>query len=206
MTVLTPLTLGQVTFATYEIPQRINFGGQQALSVKQLVGGQRVVDAMGRVDDDISWSGLFFGTTALFRARFLDNMRVQGLPLTLTWSQFSYSVVIKDFKPNYERSYQIPYSIVCQVVQDLTKPIPILVPASYNDAVQALLTEAQDLAILANQTNVTSAIAALAVAINAIPDLNLATEAQLATVVTPLLIAQNSVTSAITSLNGVLFT
>lgn len=199
------LTLGQVTFATYEIPQTINFGGTQALSVKQLVGGQRIIDAMGRVDDDITWSGLFFGSTATFRARFLDYMRIQGLPLPLTWSQFSYSVVIKDFKANFERNYQIPYSITCTVIQDLTAPIPILVPVGYNDAIQVLLAEAMDLALLINNGGVTAAMAALAASINLIPNLGLATSAQIASVVSPLLNAQNVVANAITLTSGSLF-
>jgi hypothetical protein len=202
---MTTLTLGQITFSTYEIPNNINFGGDQALSVKQLVGGQRVVDAMGRLDDDITWSGIFFGSTALYRARFLDQMRIQGLIMPLTWSLFSYSVVIKSFKPSFERTYQIPYSITIQVVQDLTKPIPILLPASYNDAVQNLLDQANDLALIASNANVTSALLALSLAINAVPDLSLATTQQIASIVTPLLAAQNTVSGVISSLNGALF-
>lgn len=198
MSLFTPtLTLGPITFTTYEIPAHINFGGMQALSVKQLVGGQRIVDAMGVVQDDITWSGIFFGTTALFRARFLDGLRSQGLALPLTWSQFSYSVVIKDFKASYERDYQIPYSITVSVIQDLTIPIPILIPASYNDSVQVLLAQANDLALIAQNANVSTALLALNLAVNAIPDIGLATAQQLATVVAPLLQAQTVVASAI---------
>lgn len=200
----TTLTLGPVTFETYEIPQSINFGGDQALSVKQLVGGQRIIDAMGRIDDDITWSGIFFETTANFRARFLDQMRTGGLPWKLTWSQYSYSVIIKSFKASFERTYQIPYSITVTVIQDLTKPIPILVPTGYNDAVQNLMTEALDLALLASQANVTTALAALAAAINLIPDLTTATDAEIATIVTPLLIAQGVTLSAISTVEALI--
>ena len=201
----TTLTLGSVIFSSYEIPQRINFGGSQALAVHQLVGGQRIIDSMGRLDDDISWSGIMFETTAVQRAKFLDQMRTGGLAWNLSWSSFSFSVVIKDFRANFERTYQIPYSITVTVIQDLTKPIPILVPTGYNDAIQDLLTQAQDLALLASNANVTSALALLAVAINNIPNLGFATEAQLASIVTPLLNAQGITTSAITSLNGLIF-
>ena len=202
---MTTLTLGQVTFSTYEIPQNINFGGDQALSIKQLVGGQRVIDAMGRVDDDITWSGLFFGSTSTFRARFLDTMRIQGLPLPLSWSQFNYSVVIKSFKASFERTYQIPYTITVSVIQDLSFPIPILLPVGYNDAVQNLMDEALDLATIAANPGLSSALAALAFALNAIPDLGLATAAQLASVVVPLLNAQSVVAGAISSTSGFLF-
>ncbi|MDE2024865.1 MAG: hypothetical protein KGJ07_00050 [Patescibacteria group bacterium] len=202
---MTTLTLGPVTFATYEIPPKINFGGDQMLSVKKLVGGQRIIDAMGRDDDAISWSGLFFGSTALARARFLDGMRVQGLPLLLTWSQFSYSIVIRSFKPSFERTYQIPYSITCEVIQDLTKPIPILLPVGYNDAIQNQLAEAMDLALIASNPSVSNSLALLSVAINAIPDLGLATSEQLATLLTPLSNAQSATSAAIASLSGSLF-
>lgn len=202
---MTTLTLGPVTFANFEIPEHINFGGAQSLSVKQFVGGKRVIQAMGRVDDDITWSGLFFGSTATFRAKFLDGMRVQGLPLPLTWSQFAFNVVIKEFKPLFQRTYQIPYSITCTVVQDLTKPIPILLPNGYNDAVQGMMAEAFDLALIASNANVTTALAALAVSINAIPDLGLATDAQLASIVSPLVTAQSATLSAITLTEGLLF-
>ena len=202
---MTTLTLGQVTFSTYEIPQNINFGGDQALSIKQLVGGQRVIDAMGRIDDDITWSGLFFGSTSTFRARFLDTMRIQGLPLPLAWSQFNYSVVIKSFKASFERTYQIPYTITVSVIQDLSFPIPILLPVGYNDAVQNLMDEALDLAPIAANPGLSSALAALAFALNAIPDLGLATAAELASVVAPLLNAQSVVSGVISSTSGFLF-
>lgn len=202
---MTTLTLGQVTFSTYEIPQNINFGGDQALSIKQLVGGQRVIDAMGRIDDDITWSGLFFGSTSTFRARFLDTMRIQGLPLPLAWSQFNYSVVIKSFKASFERTYQIPYTITVSVIQDLSFPIPILLPVGYNDAVQNLMDEALDLATIAANPGLSSALAALAFALNAIPDLGLATAAELASVVAPLLNAQSVVSGVISSTSGFLF-
>ena len=202
---MTTLTLGPVTFSTYEIPPKINFGGDQALAVKQLVGGRRIVDAMGRIDDDITWSGLFFGSTAVFRARFLDTMRIQGLPLLLTWSQFSYNVVIKSFKPSFERTYQIPYSISCQVIQDLSFPIPILLPVGYNDAIQTQIALALDLAQIVNNPSVTNSLAALAAAINLVPDLGLANTAQIATIVSPLLAAQSTVKGAINSLSGLIF-
>ncbi len=198
---MTILRLGQVTFANNEIPERINFGGDQSLSVKQLVGGQRIVDAMGRVDDDISWSGLFFGSTATFRARFLDTMRTQGAKIPLTWSQFSFLVVIKSFKPSFERTYQIPYSITCTVVQDLTKPFPFLLPVGYNDAILNQITAANDLASLINNPSVSNAMTALNAAINAIPDFNIASDSQIATVLSPLITAQATVNTAISALS-----
>lgn len=173
------LKLGEVTFANDEIPESINFGGDQSLSVKQLIGGKRVVNAMGRIDDDISWSGLFFGATATFRARFLDGMRILGNPLPLTWSQFNYIVVIKSFRAQFERTYKIPYTITVTVIQDLDKPLNQLFPVGYNDAILNQLSEAQDLATVISNPNITNSLAILATSLNNVSDFNILTDADL---------------------------
>jgi len=196
------LTLGPVTFANYEIPPSINFGGAQALSVKQLVGGMRVVDAMGRIDDDITWSGLFFGSTATFRARYLDYLRVQGNPMPLTWSQFNYQVVIKDFKCNFERTYQLSYTITVQVIQDLNKPFPTLLPVGYNDAISNLLVEANDLANAIANPSISNDLAILSAAINALPSVVDASQAQIADLLADIATTQGAVTAAINAIGN----
>jgi hypothetical protein len=190
------LTLGPVTFANFEVPERINFGGAQALSVKQLVGGARIIDAMGRIDNDISWSGLFFGSTAMYRAQYLDTLRTQGAPLPLTFANFNYSVVIKEFSCSFERTYQMPYRITCTVIQDLNKPISMLLPVGYNDAINNIMTEANDLALLIANPSISSAMALLSAAIQAIPSIQNASRTDLIPVVNQLVLTQNAVTSA----------
>lgn len=199
------LTLGQVTFANFEIPERINFGGTQSLSVKQLVGGLRVIDSMGRIDDDITWSGLFFGSTATFRAQFLDGMRVAGQQLNLNYSQFNYNVVIKDFKASFERFYQIPYTITVTVVQDLNKPFPVLVPVAYNDVIINAQVEANDLAQAINNPSIINQLAVVSAAINSVPSLSNATAAQIASIVQPLNTLEQTTAGAISTLSSSIF-
>ena len=198
-------TLGSVTFANYEIPNSTNFGGAQALSVLQLVGGRRIIDVMGRIDDDISWSGRFRGTTAVFRAKFLDTMRVQGMQIPLTWDQFNFMVVIEHFSASFERFYEIPYSINCKVVQDLNKPFPVLVPVAYNDAILNLLTEANDLAVEIANPSITSAMAILSDTINNVGSFTNATNAEIATVSIAVASTEEVVSSAISSLSAEIF-
>lgn len=180
------LTLGPFTFANYEVPSSINFGGEQSLSDKKLVGGKRSIDAMGRVDDDITWSGMFRGSTATFRARFLDGLRTKGDQLALTWSQFNYNVVIKSFRCSFNAFYEIPYTITVSVIQDLNKPFPVLLPVAYNDAISAAMVEARDLAATIADPSISSALALLSVTINAIPSISNATSSVLATITGPL--------------------
>ena len=112
------LTLGPVTFSSFEVPERIGFGGGQKLTVHQLPGGTRVVDAMGRDDAQVVWSGAFSGADAADRMRVLDALRVAGIALPLTWDAFFYTVIISQFQVEYTTPWWITYRMVCTVVQD----------------------------------------------------------------------------------------
>jgi hypothetical protein len=112
------LTLGPVLFSGFEIPPFLSFGGAQRLAVHRLPGGARVIDAMGRDDATISWSGIFTGAQASERALLLDTLRGAGLTLPLSWDVFYYSVVISEFTAEYQAGWWIPYRLSCTVVQD----------------------------------------------------------------------------------------
>jgi hypothetical protein len=112
------LLLGPIVFHDFEIPSGINFGGRQRMAVHWLPGGTRVIDAMGRDDAQISFSGVFSGSDATWRARSLDELRVAGIALPLTWDVFFYTVLIAEFRADYRSGWWIPYRIVCTVLQD----------------------------------------------------------------------------------------
>lgn len=112
------VTLGPVQFQGMEVPDQINLGGEQQLVVHKLIGGQRVVQALGRDDADLSWSGFLEGPSAESRAIQLDRLRQSGQQLTLAFGQQSFSVVVRHFAGTYKRRNWIPYSITCVVVQD----------------------------------------------------------------------------------------
>ena len=72
----TSVILGPVLLRDFEVPERISFGGRQAIVVHRLPGGARVIDAMGRDDAEIAFSGIFSGPDATRRARTLDRAEV----------------------------------------------------------------------------------------------------------------------------------
>lgn len=123
------------TFRNFEVPDRAPFGGEQALSVHKLIGGQRIIDAMGRDDQDISWSGLFLSADADVRARIIDQFRVAGQPMLLTWGEHRYTVLIQSFRPSYEQPGKVPYSITFTVLLDQTKTVPTSEPTTDSQAV-----------------------------------------------------------------------
>ncbi len=131
------LLLGPVAFQDFEIPSGINFGGKQQLALHRLPGGSRVIDALGRDDAQIGFSGVFAGSDATLRARSLDELRVAGIALPLTWDIFFYTVLIADFYADYRNGWWIPYRIICTVVRDeasaLIQPVVSLVTSTLAD-------------------------------------------------------------------------
>lgn len=112
------LLLGPVLFQDFELPEGIVWGGKQALAVHRLPGGTRVIDAMGRDDCLISWSGVFSGSNAHYRAQAIDLLRADGGAWPLTWDTFFYTVIISDFTAEYRQPNWIPYRLTCTVLRD----------------------------------------------------------------------------------------
>lgn len=110
------LVLGGFIFTDYAIPERVGLGGEHHLVVQRLIGGTRVVDAMGPDDSDISWSGRFQGPDAVAKATSLDQLRKSGAQVPLIVDSQFYTVAVKSFNWDYERFYQILYKITCLVV------------------------------------------------------------------------------------------
>lgn len=112
------VTLGDFTFMNLEVPSKIPLGGTQALAIQQLIGGGRVVDALGPVEAPIEWQGVFFGANAFSRAQYLEKLRVAGKSLVLKWHTLSITVMIQRFVYEFEFVNKIPYHITCEVVKN----------------------------------------------------------------------------------------
>jgi hypothetical protein len=123
------LTLGGVPFQDMEVPEKINFGGKQRVAVQNLIGGGRVVSALGLDDGEISFSGIFSGADAVARAQELDAARALGAQLPLVWGGFYYVVVIEGFTAEYRKPTLIPFTINCLVVSDpLAAAVNLIAP------------------------------------------------------------------------------
>jgi hypothetical protein len=133
-----PLTLGDITFADFEIPSKLNaaIGGKQALGKHKLLGGARVTDAMGDDPDDPAWEGRFRGPNALDRAQALNAMKAAGQEVLLTFLSIQYTVVIEEFVADLMQAYEIPYRIRCYITQVDT----VAASPSLDDSVNSDLT------------------------------------------------------------------
>jgi hypothetical protein len=189
----TTLVLGGITFTALEVPASLPFGGEQHLAVHELVGGARQIDAMGRADRPIAWSGWFLGQTAVGRAKSVDALRIGGQQQTLTWSGFNYLVVVKSFEAEFQRFYQIPYRIVCEVVSDQTQPVTTPVSPPIDQAIlvdaNAAATAAVDLA----NAELTILMNAVTQAIEGVPLFSIASQSVINGVMDTVLAAQTQV-------------
>ena len=115
-----PVSIGNVTLEGFEVPDAIPFGGQQQLTTHKLVGGNRVIDAMGPDEKEISFTGKFFGANATDKANTLDEMRKSAIPVDLIWGQYFRRVIIADFDCSYTLvGSLLPYTLKFIVLPDI---------------------------------------------------------------------------------------
>jgi hypothetical protein len=206
----TTLVLGAFQFGGLEIPEEIRIGGSQRLSVHELVGGVRIVDAMGRSDRALEWSGLLLGSgkdakgnavasSAVDRARYLDTLRASGVAQSLVWSAFTYLVVVREFEANYKKAYHIPYRIVCEVIADQTSPITASGQPPVDQAITDDATAMTGLAASIGNSTLTSLMGTLSTAIAAVSSFAHAAQSTINSVLQPLAAVQAQVQTLITS-------
>lgn len=196
------LQLGDVIFSGFEIPESIAFGGEQLLSVHQLVGGTRVIDAMGRSEAPVEWSGRFRGSDAVQRARLLDAMRVDGKPQPLTWGAFSYTVLVQRFTGLFEQSFEVPYTISCTVLSDDAAPDDVGQGPSVDDMMASDASRAVDLGSDIGDPGLSDRLAAVQGAVTAVPSFTGASRDTISGLQTPIAAVQSYVGGMIAAGNA----
>lgn len=201
----TTITLGGFQFRDMEIPDKINFGGEHKLVVHELVGGQRIIDAMGRNDTNIEWTGLIQGSDAIDRALQLENFRTSGQPITLTWFNLSYEVVVEKFIAHTEKYYQVIYEIGCKTVVSGNNPFGLSSLLGFDQSILNDLSIGNNLATTLNIPSINNAMSSLTSSINAVPTFNGATASTISSVTSPLLSTQSAVSSQLATVSQRLF-
>jgi hypothetical protein len=195
----TTVQLGDFTFTSFEVPEVIPFGGEQELAIHKLPGGAKVVDAMGWFPKALKWGGRFQGENAKARALYVQGLFQIGQALTLTWDSFRYQVVPRIFDCDFERFYQLPYTLELEVVQDLTSPVTTAPTVTIDDQVASDMASATASATAVGDTTLTGNLTSVQTAISAVPTFEGATQAQLTSVLGPIATAQTYVASLVAS-------
>ena len=195
----TSLSLGDVLFADLEVPEHLPFGGEQRLVVQELVGGTRIIDAMGRSDMPLEWSGWFMGEKALSRARDLEAKRIAGTPLVLSWSEFSYDVLIQRFEADFQREWMLPYRIVCVVIGNHAQPQTSVGGLSIDGVISGDLSTANALTSQIGDSTLTSLMGSVNSAISTVSSFASATASTINSVLQPINAVQTQVSTLIAS-------
>jgi hypothetical protein len=191
------IRLGELIFNASEVPQRVNSGGSQMLVKQQLIGGVRVIDALGKNDDDIVFSGLITGIIDQERSKYLDYLRTSGIQVNFTYSSFNYSAVMRDYKPDLRMGYKNYYTITLTIIEDLNAPITIAIPTSFSDEILGAYQAALTLAELIANPSILSTMTELGITLEGINDINSATAYEIS-------LMTQSISACISSTNEVI--
>lgn len=141
----TPLSLGSVTFYDVEHPDELPLEFKQNTVVQELIGGGRVVQTLGVQPKEIRWNGfLFEDNTVEVRVQDLTSMCAAGSTITLRFAQYTFDVIITDFKPSFYATNYAKYEIVCEVVQETCGLFQQNVQVSVDAQTNALFTSANN--------------------------------------------------------------
>ena len=201
----TTLNLGGFIFENMEIPAELNLGGEHSLNIHKLVGGQRIIDALGSDEGEISWEGLMLGPDALNRALTLDGMRAAGQQIDFSVFNTQYNVVISKFSFIPERYYQVKYEISLVVVENLSLQSSSTTISGFADAILGDFASASALATSINIPSITSSMGTLNNMFSAIPDLYNANHPALNSISSQISTIQGQVSSQLSSVTSSLF-
>ena len=110
-----PIQIGAISLQNFEVPPSVRFGGRYRLMVHTLSGGARVLERLGPDDGDIQFRGTFSGSQAEARVRAVNNLRLTGEIVWLTWESFRYQVIVKTFLVDYYSPWWISYQLSCAI-------------------------------------------------------------------------------------------
>ena len=190
---LIQVQLGDFVFKELEVPERIPFGGEQSLIVHKLIGGKRVIDAMGRDEAPIEWDGWLMGQDAQVRALYLDGLRVAGQPLLLTWAQWRYLVVIRRFEADFHFVGRIRYRIVCEVAENQSLPTGAPLPDDIDSVIGSDMDTANGLGTVINDGPLSIALGTLNTPISAVSSFANAAQSTINSVLQPIAAVQSRV-------------
>ena len=200
----TVVSLGDFEFADFEVPERIPFGGEQMLAIRRLVGGVKIIDAMGPDERPITWSGRFRGENAQSRSRDLNAKRKAGFPLALTWGEHAYTVVIARFEADEERFYEIPYTITLEVISDDSLPVNAGASVGIDQMVETDQAKATGLADRIGDSKLSTLVGNLQTSLSKVQSFATATQTTINGVLNTVGNAQAQVTSLINSTSAVI--
>ena len=113
-----------LTFPGLAQPQALDIANTQQLAVHDLIGGGRVVEALGRKMTPVSWEGVLLGAPMAFDTGLaLQALAASGGSTLLTWERFRLRGLISALSLSCESPFRISYKITFTPSDDLSEPL-----------------------------------------------------------------------------------
>ena len=135
-------SIGNVAFIQDEAPEELAISSSQNLAVHDLIGGNRVIQALGTVWKPLKFEGVFWGANAEYRSRLLARMKAEGTIHRLTYLSYAFQVVIEEFTANYKHQYKCEYTISVQILKDVSGVVSYSTPTSVDSQIQTSVASA----------------------------------------------------------------
>ncbi len=193
------LTLGDFQFQNMEVPANIIVAAGQRAVMHKLIGGARVIDTMGPDPGPLSWSGMLLGSQALARALALKQMSDAGKQVRLSFSQFSFWVVITQCALDFEAEFRIPYQIICEIAADAAVPQGDGAAPGIDSLISGDMSAASGLTSAIGNSTLSGVFATLQGAVSAVSSFATAAQSTLNSVLTPLAAVQQQVKTLISA-------
>jgi hypothetical protein len=132
------LTIGTVAFLDEEHPSELDFTQPEALSIQQNIGGSRTIQDLGPNPKDVTWSGQLFDQNMKPRFAALNAMRAAAVPVSLTYLDQAFLVVVRSITKKYAHRWRGGYEITVSILQDLTSNSSTATPPSTDSQVNGL--------------------------------------------------------------------
>jgi hypothetical protein len=91
------LIIGGFILSGFSAPESVMAGGEQAMVVHKLPGGERKIQTLGPDEADISLSGIMFDQEAHTTCLAIDAMRAAGSPIPLIFGGQYRQVIVSRF-------------------------------------------------------------------------------------------------------------
>lgn len=110
--------LGDIAFDVFEVPEEFEDGLETAFDKKDHPGGGRTITTFGVHELPVSWSGWFWGADARDKLDALKRLQALCQPVTWTYGEESWQVVIVRVKGGRKNQNKIRYAIDVEILEN----------------------------------------------------------------------------------------
>jgi hypothetical protein len=99
------LTIGGIDLSDFASPSKVPWGTKQLIKEHVYPGGQNVLQAMGPINEPMTWTGQILGPDATTRAGALDTMAASGQIQELSFGSLNFDVMVERFVAEYQHEW-----------------------------------------------------------------------------------------------------